>query len=148
MSHLPSPVIERPDLQRAGQRTLSGVLTAMFWLLWVILWLPLITLAGWAFFGARFHFQMIALDGYVGFLDVLGLYALVIAGLGGSLLAWAKYNHLRFRGVDRRRGFQPPDTAALAAVHGQADADLERWRTQRIVTVHHRADGRILRVDT
>lgn len=147
MSSLPSPIIDRPDLQHPGQRTVSGVLTAMFWVLWVVLWLPLVTLAGWAFFGYRFHFQMISLEGYVGFVDVLGVYALIIAVLGGGLLLWAKYNHLRFRGVERRRGFEAPDTAALAAVHGQAEADLQRWQAQRILTVHHTADGCILRVD-
>lgn len=140
-------IIERPELQSGGQRAVFGVLTGMFWLLWVVLWLPLITLLGWAFFGYQFHFRMIALHGYVGFLDVLWLYALTIAVMGGGLMLWAKYNHLRFRGVERRKGFAPPTPADLALVHGQHAADIAQWQAQSIVTVHHTADGRILRVD-
>ena len=140
-------IIDRPDLQSGQQRALYHVLTAAFWVLWVVLWLPLITLLGWFFFGYQFHFHMIKMEGYVGFLDVLGAYALVIAIMTGSLMIWAKYNHLRFRGVDRREGIAPPLISAIADVHGQSAADMRRWQSASIVTVHHDAEGRILRVD-
>lgn len=140
-------IIDRPDLQTRPQRAVFHMLTAAFWLLWVVLWLPLVTLLGWAFFGRQFHVHMVALDGYVGFLDVLGVYALVIVTMAVALLAWAKYNHLRFRGVDRRKGFAAPTVADVARVHAQAEEDIRRWQQQRILTVHHREDGRILHVD-
>lgn len=140
-------IIERPDLQSHNQRAVFGVLTALFWLLWFVLWLPLITVAGWAFFGYQFRFHMIDLEGYGGFLGVLAVYALVIVLMGGSLLVWAKYNHLRFRGMDRRKGFAPPTPADLAAIHGRAAAEVAQWQTMNIVTVHHDSEGRIERVE-
>lgn len=136
-------IIERPDLQPRKQRALFTVVTAMFWVLWVVLWLPLITLLAWAFFGYQFRFHMLALDGYHGFLDVLGAYAMVIVAMGGGLLLWAKYNHLRFRGVDRRQGFAPPTAADLAKAVGATESDILQWQALRIVTVHHDADGKI-----
>ncbi|MGC3983566.1 MAG: poly-beta-1,6-N-acetyl-D-glucosamine biosynthesis protein PgaD [Pseudorhodoferax sp.] len=140
-------IIERPDLQSGNQRAVFGVLTAVFWVLWVVLWLPLITVLGWAFFGYQFKFHMIDLDGYASSLGVLGIYALVILLLGGGLLAWAKYNHLRFRGVDRRKGFAPPTPADLAAIHGRLPEEVAQWQRMNIVTVHHDDEGRIVRVE-
>lgn len=140
-------IIERPDLQSGNQRAVFGVLTAMFWVLWVVLWLPLITFFGWAFAGYQFQFHMVDLDGYTSFLRVIGTYAAIILLMGGGLLAWAKYNHLRFRGVDRRRSSTPPTPADLAAVHGHAPADIVRWQTMSIVTVHHDSQGNIQRVE-
>lgn len=140
-------IIERPDLQSGNQRAVYGVLTALFWLLWVVLWLPLITLFGWAFFGYQFQFHMIKLEGYVGFLDVLTVYALVIVAMGGALLAWAKYNHLRFRGMDRRKSFAPPTPADLAQVHGRSADEVASWQGMQIVTVHHDEHGRITGVE-
>lgn len=140
-------IIERPDLQSHKQRAVFGVLTALFWLMWVVLWLPLITVAGWAFFGSQFRFHMIELEGYSSFAGVLAIYALVIVLMGGSLLVWAKYNHLRFRGMDRRKGFAPPTPADLAAIHGRTTAEVAQWQTMNIVTVHHDSEGRIERVE-
>lgn len=146
---LASPlIIDRPELQSRRRRALYHLLTATFWLLWVVLWLPLVTLLGWFFFGYQFHFQMVRTEGYVGFLDVLALYALVIVALAGALLLWAKYNHLRFRGMDRRKGFAAPGVAELARLHGQPQAEIGRWQEARIVTVHHDEDGRIARVES
>lgn len=144
----PQPlIIDRPDWQNGKQRAVFSMLTAAFWVLWVVLWLPLVTLLGWYFFGYQFHFHMIRLDGYVGFLDVLGVYALVIVVLAGGLLVWAKYNHLRFRGVDRRRNATAPTLADIAGVHAQSPDDVARWQASSIATVHHDDQGRILRVD-
>ncbi|PZP97826.1 MAG: poly-beta-1,6-N-acetyl-D-glucosamine biosynthesis protein PgaD [Variovorax paradoxus] len=140
-------IIERPDLQSGNQRAVFGVLTAVFWLLWVVLWLPLITVFGWVFFGYQFKFHMIDMEGYAGFLGVLGMYAVVILLLGGGLMAWAKYNHLRFRGVDRRKGFAAPTPADLAAIHGRLPEEVTQWQQMNIVTVHHDDEGRIARVE-
>ena len=157
MGHTPVPppakparplIIDRPELQSGQQRAVYHVLTAAFWVLWVVLWLPLITLLGWFFFGYQFHFHMIKMEGYVGFLDVLGAYALVIGVMTGALMIWAKYNHLRFRGMDRREDIAAPKVGDVARVHGQVEADMRRWQSANIVTVHHDTEGRIQRVDT
>ena len=136
-------IIDRPDLQSWQQMLVSRLLTTIFWALWVVLWLPLVTLAGWAFFGLQFHFHFLELDGYAGFLDLLTYYALVIAGLGGALIVWAKYNHLRFRGMDRRKAAVPVTLEALAWPSGHPASELRNWQQLRIMTVHHDAHGRI-----
>lgn len=143
----PQLIIDRPDLQTWRQRAMFGALTAAFWLLWFLLWLPIVTMAGWLFFGLRFQQHMIEMDGYQGFLNLLGVYALVIIGMGGSLVLWAKYNHIRFRGVERRRDFPVPSALHIGQLHGLSEADILRAREQRILVVHHDDHGGILRFE-
>ncbi len=147
MPKKPQLIIDRPDLQTWRQRAVFGALTAAFWVGWFVLWLPAITMAGWLFFGLRFKFHMIDLDGFSGFLGLLGVYALVITGMGGSLLLWAKYNHLRFRGVERRRDFPVPSLSDIAAAKGLSETAILEARRCQVMTVHHDDHGSILRVE-
>lgn len=140
-------IIDRPDLQTWRQRAVFGVLTATFWVAWFFLWLPAITMLGWLAFGYQFRLHMIDLEGYKGFLGLLAIYALIIAAMGGSLILWAKYNHVRFRGVDRRRDAPTPTLADSARWVGQPEIALAKWRTFDVMTVHHDEHGRIVRVE-
>lgn len=139
-------IIERPDLQSWPQRALSGVLTTFFWMVWLVLWLPLVTLAGWMFFGWQFKFHMFDLGGGEGFFELIGAYLVVIAAMSITLVAWAKYNHLRFRNVERRKAFPAVTPAMLQARFGQGESVVLAWREQQIVVVEHDPEGRIVSV--
>jgi biofilm PGA synthesis protein PgaD len=139
-------IIERPDLQAWQQKAVFGALTAVFWVVWVFLWLPLVTLLGWFFFGSRFQFHMIELNGYGQFLEVLGFYALVIGAMGGALIAWALYNDFRFRGVDRRKPAPPLSFADVGESSRHPPSVIARWRECAVMTVHLDADGNVHRV--
>lgn len=141
-------IIDRPDLQAWEQKALFGALTAAFWVLWVFLWLPLVTLLGWLFFGYQFQFHIIELDGYRGFLNLLSVYALVILAMGGALILWAKYNHLRFRGMDRRKEIEPPTNDQLAILQHQTVQTIAQWQSYHVMTVHHDTHGVIMKVDS
>lgn len=143
-----SLIIERPDLQDWQQKTIFGALTAAFWLLWILLWMPLITLAGWFFFGFQFNVQMFELSGAARFLNVLTLYLIVIACLGGSLTLWALYNHYRFKGVDRRKETSAPTHNDVAEWTNHPPEKIAEWRHLSIMTVHHDAKGHIVQVST
>src|SRR5271157_5746235 len=99
MKHL---IIDRPELQTARQRLLFGSMTLFFWVVWIYLWLPILALIGWSLGFTIAYRQMVILNGYVGLLHLMKYYLAVIFFLGTSLLGWAYYNFLRFRGVNRR----------------------------------------------
>lgn len=139
-------IIDRPDLQVWQQKAVFGALTALFWAFWVFLWMPIITLFAWLFFGQRFEFHMFELNGYKNFMALVFVYCLVIGTMGGSLLLWATYNHLRFRGVDRRREVEAPSTAAIGEHIQHPSALIDTWRSYGIVTVHHDEHGGITHV--
>lgn len=140
-------IIDRPDLQAWQQKALFGALTAAFWVVWVFLWLPLITLLGWLFFGYQFRFHMIELNGYPRFMSVLSVYLIVIAVMGGALMIWATYNHLRFRGIDRRKQTPAPTETEIGKWANHPAEVMAQWRECAVMTVHHDAQGGIDRVE-
>jgi len=146
-AHPRSLIIDRPDLQSWQQRFMSRTLTLVFWGLWFYLWLPIVTFAGWWLGIERFHFHMIELEGYVGFLELVEIYLAIILVMAMALIGWAKYNHIRFRGVERRRERPPVSLEATAQHAGATPAAIEDWRDARIAVVHHDDHGHIRAVD-
>ena len=118
-------LIVRPERHRGVERTVFGVLTAVAWVVYAYLWLPLITFGMWAL-GVR----SAALELYLTEREVepfLILALPIIAGAAALLLiGWAEYNRLRFRGKERRRRQPDVSTAAVAAALGSS---LETART-------------------
>ena len=140
-------IIDRPDLQSWRQRAVFGSLTILFWMFWLLLWLPLITLLGWVFFGLQVNLQMVELGGLSSLQDLVLDYSIVVLVMGGSLIVWAKYNHVRFRGVDRRKlllGNSAQDTGEWT---GQDIATVQSWRNLRTMRVTHAANGDILQIE-
>jgi biofilm PGA synthesis protein PgaD len=145
-SRLKSPLIERPDLQSAQQRTLYGVLTLAFWALWFYLWLPVLALLAWALGVQQAYKYMVLLDGYQQLLRLLGIYCLVILLLGGGLVLWASYSIFRFRGIERRSAHREISSAALALHFGQPAELVARWQGFKQLYVTHDQAGHITRV--
>lgn len=140
-------IIDRPDLQSWRQKMVSSVLTTTFWVMWIVLWMPLVTLAGWVFFGGQMHFHMITLEGYRAALDLALIYAIVIVALMSTLIIWAKYNHLRFRGVDRRKAHPGIVIEDVSRCAGTSSDEVERWRGLQVMRVTHDEHGRIRMVE-
>jgi biofilm PGA synthesis protein PgaD len=110
-------IIERPDLQTRLQR--YGYLSVTFigWVLWLYLFVPLLSLAAWVF-GATLVYQTL-LQG-LSPADLAGLlvrYGGGIAVLVSALFVWAMTSYWRFRGMDRRRAPPPVDDERLRHAH-------------------------------
>jgi biofilm PGA synthesis protein PgaD len=143
---LKSPLIERPDLQTRGQRTLYGSLTIAFWAFWIYLWVPLLALLAWLLGIEQAYQYMVQLGGYRQVLQVLEGYSLVILLLGGSLLLWAGYNIYRFRGVEKRSARPGVTHTDIAGDIDHDPLSVKRWHgTQRLVVSHDEA-GRLIDV--
>ena len=142
-----SPLIERPDLQSAQQRTLYGALTLVFWALWVYLWVPVLALLAWALGVEEAYKYMVVLGGYVDVIRLAGIYALVILVLGGGLILWAAYNIARFRGVENRKQALPVTATEIGQYFGKDAALVARWQLEKRLHVFHDPEGRVLRVE-
>jgi biofilm PGA synthesis protein PgaD len=95
-------IIERPELQSMTQRYGWKSVTFFFWMLYIYLWIPLITLLVW-FVGVKlFHINMIELNGYGSLVDKLGLYSAIIIMISIILISWAEVNRMRFKNKFRR----------------------------------------------
>jgi biofilm PGA synthesis protein PgaD len=147
MSAAAPPIIERADLQSLRQRTVAGVLTVFFWALWGYLWLPLLALIAWAVGVQQAYKYMIVLDGYVEVLKLLAIYALIIALLGGSLVAWATYNIVRYGGPEQRTARPAASVEEVARYFRQGPLAVAGWQQAQRLLVTHDADGGIAKVE-
>lgn len=136
-------IIEHPERQSSRQRWLYGMMTLGFWVLYIYLWLPLITLAGWAFGVWRGYDVFVLAEGFRAFRTLLIWYGLGIGVFTGSLVLWAGYNIARFRGVDRRQPALPLELGEQAAYYGVPAGALALWREERVLVVSHVGHGRL-----
>lgn len=138
------PIIEHPGLAHSpGQKIIDGVVTLAFWVFWFYLWLPLLALLAWTLGFQQAYQYMIVLDGLGEMIRLLTVYGMVIGLMGGTLIAWAVYNILRFGGVERRTPRPPVTAAEIARDYGFHPAVVQRWQKARILRVSHDRNGRI-----
>ena len=144
---LKSPIIERADLQTLRQRTVFGALTFVFWIFWAYLWLPLLALIAWAIGLEQAYEYMFVLGGYKDVVGLLGIYTLIILLMGGSLVAWAAYNILRYGKRAKRSSSEPPALDEVARHFGLGPQAVAGWRKAQRLSVSHDDKGGIARVE-
>jgi biofilm PGA synthesis protein PgaD len=138
-------IIEASLAQTRVQRRVSGMLATLGWLAWVMLWLPLATLAVWAFFATqmlapareelRRHLADIASPFVVGL------------GLSAALLAWALYNRWRFGARRRRRAARRAESRDIAREMHFDDRQVRQCWWRRRIVVHHDEQGRLVMLE-
>lgn len=127
-------IIERPDLQTQLQRYGYLSVTLICWLLWLYLFVPLLSLVAWAL-GATLIYQTLLQGLQVEDLVQIAIrYGAGILMLCGVFVAWAASSYLRFRDVDRRRQPVPVDDERLRRSHHLSADELTTLRgAQRLV---------------
>lgn len=136
-------IIESPDLQTLWMKYSYSVLTLMFWVLWIYLWIPFVSLVAWLMGFHFFYEHMITLGGYKGFLRLLSWYSIGVALMSGTLIGWARYNLYRFRGREKRKS-APPVTLEDTARFFQIDEEgLAQCRLEKTTVVLYDEDGKL-----
>jgi len=141
-----SIIIETPTLQTLQQRFGSTLATLIFWIVWLYLLLPLLSLAAWYFGFQIFYHHMIVLEGLEGFLQLLKWYTLIFGGLCLSLLIWARINFIRFRNKEKRTRVNAAATEEVAQYYNQSPDQLTLWRKYKKMTLHINKEGHLTRV--
>lgn len=137
-------IIDQPSLVPLHSRLGWSCVTALFWGIWIYLWMPLATLAGWGFgfYQAHQYFQweqqLIELK------RLLALYSIVIGAFGGSLLGWALAEYMRFRNKHRRSPAVPVLPQDLAGHAGVLAEELASWQKLRCAVAHHDDQGALI----
>lgn len=136
-------VINNPTGASWIQRLTQRGLTLVFWVVFGLLFRPVLTLLAWLLGGHFFAEGMIRNSGYLLLLERAGLYLLVILLISALLIGWAWYNLLRFRNNERRtRQPAPVSLAAQAAYYGVEMEQLGRLQQQRRMVLHLDDQGR------
>lgn len=139
-------IFEKSSLAPLPNRVGWAFFTAFFWILWVYLWMPLITLAIWAlgFDAYGDYFQKNIKNHLDEMKHLFILYTSVIVVMGGSLLVWAKIEFMRFRNVSRRMCPVPAAVKELADFAQVATETMARLSSVRRMVVHHDDHGKFL----
>ena len=139
-------IINRPELQSPRQRLIYPIITFVFWVLWVYIWLPLVSLIAWGFGVQLFYDEMILQNGLEAIIELASTYGLVIFILGISLISWALYNWGRFNKKERRSGAKRL-TIEDQAGYFQLDAQqLAVWQESKYLVVNYNEQGEIEQV--
>ncbi len=141
--HTRELIIESPGLQRPLPRGMWAIATAFFWFGWFWLWLPLLSIIGWAFGVYTVFDQFVVHWGYIELLRLLPYYLLVIGTSGLLLVGWSLLQYYRFHGKERRRGFPVVTRADIAKGLGLAPETTEPWVRARRMVAHHDENGRV-----
>ncbi len=139
-------IIDRPELQSNVHRYGWAFITFIFWLFYVYLWLPLMTLVAWWIGAELFNIHFIELHGYAGLHDKLGLYGAIIFIISAILIGWAKIEHLRFKDKPRRKGSVAVTDKEIAKKYNLQESQLAHLRLEKSVIVHFSEKGTIARI--
>ena len=134
-------IIDRPELQSNAHRYGWSSVTFIFWVLYIYLWLPFITLVAWWIGAEFFNLHIIQLSGYSGVIEKLGLYAAIILVISVVLIGWAKIEHLRFKDKPRRKGGTAVTVAEVAKIYNLDENQLIQLRQEKSVVVHFSDKG-------
>lgn len=121
-----------------------GCVTAAFWMVWIYLWMPLVTLAAWSFGFYQVHKYIQWEQQVIELRRLLSLYSVVAAAFGGALLLWAMSEYVRFRNKRRRRPSLPVLPDDLARHAGVLAKDIAAWQRLRCVLAYHDAHGGLI----
>ncbi len=128
-------IIERPERQNEIQRWGYRSVTAVAWVLWFYLVIPLISLLAWIV-GLAFVYTVLLQGLDVNDLpEILLRYGIGISILTGTYLIWALYCYVRFIDQHRRKSRQLATLDQLAEIHDLPGSEVQRWQTAGRYTV-------------
>lgn len=142
MKHL---IFENRRLAPLPHRIGWTFFTAIFWILWLYLLLPLFTLLLWVLGLASYveYFGWTVFFEFDRMINTALTYSLVVFILGGSLLLWARVEFMRFR--DRaRRGIPVAVSSEEIALFTKLPVEkIELWKTARRIVIDHDLHGNL-----
>ena len=138
--------IHAPELLTRRRRAGDTMATGVMWILYMYLWVPLISLGAWLL-GFEFAYDaMVRAGGASGLREVLWWYGVIVALIVGAVASWSLSNRRRFRRRNRRRASDVIGDEQLMECFGVSSADLECLRSGRVVEVTLGERGELTRV--
>lgn len=132
--------IDKPEYVK--RKTAGYGLMAVGWMLWMWLFIPLLTLLFWWFEGTVVYTQVVMQSKPMTGISVLKL--IVCIGIFiGCLFIWASYNWARFHGEDRRKAAENVNATMLAISFSVQEDDILKMRKAKNITLHYSDEGEL-----
>lgn len=139
-------IIENPGWVRYRHRVLHNSIIAAIWIFWAYLWLPLLSILGWAGQIWFTWYQMVERNGLSEFMELLKTWGWVILALNLLFVVWALFNYFHYRKINRRRA-RPPVTLEDVATYHQKDLrEIHNWWSAKTMVIQHHENGVIASV--
>lgn len=130
--------IDRPEYVR--NKTAGYSLLALGWMMWMWLFLPLLTLLFWWFEGNLAYEQLVvaaAPKKPLNLIHLAGLISILIL----CLFLWASYNWYRFHNNEKRLFPSNVLAADLANSFKVSELDIKRLQQAEHITLHYSEEG-------
>jgi poly-beta-1,6-N-acetyl-D-glucosamine biosynthesis protein PgaD len=126
-------------------RATEFTITTLFWLVWLYLVMPFLSLLMWAFGVSLFVEEMIVRGGYEALIGELLYYSMVMLAMLAMTLLWVYWN-LRHYGAHEKRTQQPVPVSIdeTAASTGLSPGKLQELHFTRRLRLTFDADDRIV----
>ncbi|WP_353144311.1 poly-beta-1,6-N-acetyl-D-glucosamine biosynthesis protein PgaD [Acinetobacter pragensis] len=132
--------IDKPEYVR--RKSAGYGLMAIGWVIWMWLFLPVLTLLFWWFEGTVVYTQVVEQTQPMTSISVLKL--MVCIGIFiSALFIWASYNWVRFHGEDRRQSPENIDDAGLARSFNIQPHEIVQMRQSKNITLHYSEEGQL-----
>jgi biofilm PGA synthesis protein PgaD len=125
-------IISHPERQSGAQHTMFSALTLSVWVLWLYLWLPLITTILWMV-GIRWTYIQV----FRGSRGVsLWVILWIMIGTAVILGSWSSYNHRRFAKKTQRRQAQALAKSSIGTSFGISSTMLSVLLRERRLNLY------------
>ena len=136
--------IQAPEMLSAPERTRDSVVTAIMWMFYLYLWVPLLSLMAWLL-GFEFAYDvMIRSGGAINLASVLLIYGAIIGVIFCVVTTWSLLNRFRFRGITRRRRMPPVSDRDMADYFEIKMKSVRELRASQSVNVDFDETGKLL----
>ncbi len=138
------PQIQAPELLSAPERRRDTLVTALMWVVYLYLWVPLVSLFAWLL-GFEFAYDVMIRSGGARGLDkVLITYGISITLILATVAVWSIGNRLRYGRLSRRRSASEVKLEPMAEYFGVDLATGARLRSLKMASISFDSDGRPL----
>ena len=136
-------LIQRQTRPRPARNAFFALITFMAWLVWGVLWLPMITLIAWSAGLRNGYIELVVREHGKGWQDIVGI--LVIAAVCAVItLLWSGYNRLRYGSLTRRRTPTAVSREAMAKSLRVRTATAREMRFRRRVVLQFLQDDSVV----
>jgi poly-beta-1,6-N-acetyl-D-glucosamine biosynthesis protein PgaD len=136
-------IISRPERQSGTQHALFGALTVSIWVLWIYLWLPLITGILWIV-GIRWAYLQV-------FKGSRGISLWIIVRILSAVIAvvayWSIYNNIRYSRRTQRRHAKAVSKKMIGQKFGVTGDVLTTLMHERRLNLYFNDREELIRVD-
>lgn len=136
-------LIQRPIRPRPARNAFFALITFMAWLVWGVLWLPMITFVAWSAGLRNGYIELVVREHGKGWQDLVGI-VLIAAVCAVITLLWSGYNRLRYGSLTRRRTPTVVSAQAMATSLKVQMTTATEMRAQRRVVLQFLQDDSVV----